>query len=324
MKFLSIPESFSVYRCPLTYAFDTEAEAHDVVAEVVNADTGEVIARKRLYDVTAGEINISPEVQRVVRQQLPEKVECCGEVDCSMQISVKVVIEGVESEVRTFIAALIDTQQPFQSLMTQIPRRTMACDEFDILSWFARPESAVEVVVECYGKGNESLSFTVEGCGQQAVAITALDFTNSPDSMCVTLKVDGEAVAVVDYEIKPNLRGARRLAWLNEHLAPELYTYPLRKSVLVKAARKAAEKIWGREAAALECDNELKLISAYEPQAQLRALADILAADRCWLVEGCVPQRVELVTDRVFTLPSGKMGMIEVDIRAAEEGVKLW
>jgi hypothetical protein len=84
------------------------------------------------------------------------------------------------------------------------------------------------------------------------------------------------------------------------------------------------ESVWGREAAALEGDNELKLISAYEPQAQIEALAGILSAQRLWLVEGGVPQKVNLLTDRVLSSPGGKMGMIEVDIRAAEEGVKLW
>jgi hypothetical protein len=114
------------------------------------------------------------------------------------------------------------------------------------------------------------------------------------------------------------------VAWLNDHLAPELYTFPLRKSVLVKRVRKHIESVWGREAAALEGDNELKLISAYEPQAQIKALAGILSAQRLWLVEGGVPQKVNLLTDRVLSSPGGKMGMIEVDIRAAEEGVKLW
>ena len=84
------------------------------------------------------------------------------------------------------------------------------------------------------------------------------------------------------------------------------------------------ESVWGREAAALEGDNELKLISAYEPQAQITALAGILSAQRLWLVEGGVPQKVNLLTDRVLSSPGGEMGMIEVDIRAAEEGVKLW
>lgn len=242
-----------------------------------------------------------------------------------MQLRVKVEADGVMSPVRRYIAAKVDLAEPYTPLMTQIAQRTMVCDEFDLISWFAHPEIVVEVVVESFGKGNESLTIKPNGVGQQAVAISALDFSNSPEDLRVTVWVDGVATTVVEYEIKPNLRGARRIAWLNEHHAPELYTFPLRKSVLVKSVRKHMESVWGREAAALEADNELKLISAYEPQAQIKALAGILSAERLWLVEGGVPQKVNLLTDRVLSAPSnGEMGMIEVDIRAAEEGVRLW
>jgi hypothetical protein len=82
--------------------------------------------------------------------------------------------------------------------------------------------------------------------------------------------------------------------------------------------------IWGREAAAVESRSELKLLSAYEPEKQLKALAEILSSPRVWLVEGGDIQGVELTTDRVMLSPSEQMGIIEVDIRAAEEGVLLW
>ncbi|MBO7330792.1 MAG: hypothetical protein J6U52_03265 [Alistipes sp.] len=324
MKFTKIPEAHSSFRDMLVYGFDTEAAAHDVELKIINADTGETIATKRLYGISQGEVDIAPYLRRGVKSQLPPKVDGCGVVECGMQCRVKVEADGVMSPVRRFIAARVNLSEPYTPLMTQIAQRTMACDEFDIISWFAHPEIVVEVVVESYGKGNESLTIRPSGVGQQAVAISALDFSNSPEDLRATVMVDGVATTVVEYEIKPNLRGARRVAWLNEELAPELYTFPLRKSVLVKAVRKHIESIWGREAASLESENELKLISAYEPQAQIKALSGILAAERLWLVEGGVPQRIDLVTDRVLAAPGGEMSVIEVDIRAAKEGVRLW
>ena len=71
-------------------------------------------------------------------------------------------------------------------------------------------------------------------------------------------------------------------------------------------------------------ENELKLISAYEPQMQIEALSSILSTPKAWLVKGCELQRVEITTERVMPAKCGQMGIIEVDIRAAEEGVKLW
>jgi hypothetical protein len=79
----------------------------------------------------------------------------------------------------------------------------------------------------------------------------------------------------------------------------------------------------GREAAAIERNGELKVLSAYEPQVQLEALGRIIHSERVWLVEGCVPSRVELRAERVINLPCDEMGMVEVDICAAEEGARL-
>jgi hypothetical protein len=84
------------------------------------------------------------------------------------------------------------------------------------------------------------------------------------------------------------------------------------------------ESIWGKEAAALERQNELKLISAYEPQEQIEALSAILSSPRVWLVKGNELQPTELTTERILTAPCDKMGIIEVDIRAAREGELLW
>ena len=84
------------------------------------------------------------------------------------------------------------------------------------------------------------------------------------------------------------------------------------------------ESIWGKEAGATERENELKLISAYEPQEQIEALSAILSSPRIWLVKKNNLLPTELTTDRIFTAPCDKMGIIEVDIRAAREGELLW
>lgn len=309
---------------PLLYAFETQTEAHDVEVKIKNAHTDQVLGSKLLYGAVAGEIDIAPYLRQALSVELPDGVEECGRVELPQQIEVRVEVDGVASPLRQFIAAKVEPQQSWQLLSSQIGHRTMARDEFDIIGYFAQPDVVVEVVVESQGKGSERLTLDVSSGGQYAVAVTAKGMGEGVDELKVTFRVDGTVQAEIYYAIKPNLKGARRLAWLNEHRCPELYTFPLRKGVLVKAVRRHMESVWGREAAALESENELKLISAYEPQAQIEALARILFSPKLWLVEGGKPQSVNLLTDRVMPTPCGEMGMIEVDVRAAEEGVKLW
>ncbi len=322
MQFTSIPREYSSFSEPLIYAFDA-GTAQDVEFNILNCATYTVIGTKRLYGVTQGEIDIAPYLRQEMALTMPDRVEGCGEVELNQNIQVVVEAAGVTSESRCFIAAKIDQGCSYKLLTTQVQHRTMACDEFDIVGYFVQGAS-VEVVVESFGKSNDGVVITPAQDGQRAVAISAQGLGEATDELRVTIMVNGVAAEQIDYTIKPNLRGARRLAWINRYQMPELYTFPLRKGVLIKATRKHMESVWGREAATLERENELKLISAYEPVAQIRALAEILGSMKVWLVEGSALQSVNLLTDRVLSAPAGEMGMIEVDVRAAEEGVRLW
>jgi hypothetical protein len=322
MLFLSIPNDFSSFNKPLKYLFDIGAEKQDVEVKIIDHLTNEVIGSQMLYGITRAEVDIAPYLRQKMHQTMPDRVRRCGEVELGQNIIARIEVNGMPSSERRFIAADVE-DNGYQLLTSQQYHRTMACDEFDIISWVASYVT-VEVVVESFGKSNDRVVISPTQGGQRAVAITAQGLGEDTDELRVTILTDGVAAEQIIYDIKPNLRSARRLAWLNEFQAPELYTFPLRKGVLVKATRKYMESLWGREAAALESENELKLISAYEPAAQIKALADILRSKRVWLVEGDKLQSVNLLTDRVLPTPCGEMGMIEVDVRAAEEGVRLW
>ena len=317
-------EAMSSFRQRLLYAFDTESTMpKDVEIKIINRLNNTIIGRKLLRSVTSGEVDIAPYLRSAVVASLPQQVDECTIVDTSTQIAVSVEINGTSSPTLPFVAAKVDLTKSYTPLTTQQLHRTMAHDEFDLISFYSYPDIVVEVVVEFFGKGTDRITIVPGSGGQRVVAVTALG-REWADQMRVTIMVDGEAETVYDYDIKSNLRGARRIAWLNDWLAPELYTFPLRKSVLIEAARKRMESIWGREAGAAERENELKLISAYEPQMQIEALSSILSTPKAWLVKGCELQRVEITTERVMPAKCGQMGIIEVDIRAAEEGVKLW
>lgn len=324
MKFTSIPENYDSFHDHLLYVFDTEATAHDVEIKILNAETSEEIGTKLMYGITKGEVDIAPYLRHYMSLEMPEVVNNCVELGLGQNIRVRVEADGVSSDERSFVAAKVESKSAWQLLTTQLHHRTMDCDEFDIISYYAPDNQFVEVVVKAFGKGSGNVIITPTAGGQRAVAVTAQGLVEEPDELKVTILVDGVEMEQITYSIKPNLRGARRLMWLNENHAPELYTFPLRKSVLTKATRKHIESVWGREAAALESENELKLISAYEPRVQIQALAAIVESQRLWLVRGGELQRVNLLSDRALVPQCGEMGMIEVDLRAAEEGVKLW
>ena len=324
MKFTSIPEAYSSFREPILYTFNTESTTpRDVELKIINRTTGEEIGRKRLYNVTTGEVDIAPYLRSAARTTLPSSIEECGEVSVGTTIKVVVEAEGVTSSSRNFIAATIDRDALFTLLTTQQRHRTMERDEFDLISYFTWPDIVVSFDVEFIGSGTDLITITPPSGGQRTVAVTARG-REGVDTIRVSIKVDDQVQEEIEYDLMPNIRGSHRVAWLNTHRSPEVYTFPLRKSVLIEATRRHIESVWGREAAAVEGASELKLLSAYEPEHQLKALAEILHSPRVWLVEGLTVQDVMLTTDRVLLSPNEEMGIIEVDIRAAEEGVQLW
>ena len=73
MKFTSIPEAYSSFNSPLVYEFESEQEAKDLLVEITDLATNEVIGRKKLYAATAGSIDIAPYLRRRAIATLPDK-----------------------------------------------------------------------------------------------------------------------------------------------------------------------------------------------------------------------------------------------------------
>lgn len=323
MKFTSIPKAYSSYFEPLIYSFSTESSTpQQVEIKIIDKESDQIIGRKSLHNVTSGEIDIAPYLRSAARPSLPDFVAENCEVNISAQIKVAVEAEGVSSASRNFIAAKVDLSEPYTPLMRQHLKRTLDRDEFDIISFFSLPDIVVRVVVEYFGQEHEQYAITFSTGGQRAMSVSARGVEGA-ESMRATVYVDGVATNIIDYQLRENLNGARRLAWLNSFHSPEIYTFPLRKSVLTQATRKHMETIWGREAYALEARNELKLLSAYEPAAQIEAIGEIVGSPRVWLIRGNDAQHIELTTDRVLTAPHAEMGIVEVDLRAVREGEQL-
>ena len=64
MKFTKLPLNGASWADELLYTFDTEfAEPIDVIVDIINSDTREIIGQQRLRGVTTGSINIAPYIR---------------------------------------------------------------------------------------------------------------------------------------------------------------------------------------------------------------------------------------------------------------------
>jgi hypothetical protein len=329
MIFTKIPNNLASYQEPLVYEFEcgAEEEALDSVEVKILLPDGSLLARKMLHSIeSVMAIDIAPYLRQALPPTMVAMPESEGVVDAPYNIDVVVEVLGQRSEGRRFVAAKGADNGPLVVLNEQIKHRTMTYDEFDTIGVLKTDNILVEVVIDAFDKSSPIgyLNYEVEGVGQKVVYVRPAEFDSTLRSMVVTILCDGEPIESIEYEVRKNLSTAERIGWLNEHLAPEFYTFPLRKSLLIEATRRRMASIWGKEAAAVEQRNELKLISAYEPEAQIKALSRILSSEKVWLQRGAEAEAEELSTQRVLIAPSHGVGFLELDLQAAKRGVWLW
>lgn len=287
---------------------------------------GTPIGHKRLYNTREGQIDIAPYLRHAAEIVAPKRVATADIFDIGASMDVMVEVAGTRTALFTFMAARIEQTNRFALLTEQISHRVMAYGDFDTIGYVNKSGLPVKVLIEgCEGSDIvDQLAIESSDKGQRAIAITTQDFRNAVKSISVTILYDGIEQERIEYEIREEMAGAQRVMWLNDNLSPECYTFPLRKSILVEATRRRMATLWGREAASVEGDGELKLISAYEPQAQLKALSGILSSTKVWIAKNSDAMLADMRTERAMITPGEGMGFIEIDLRAAEEGAELW
>lgn len=323
MIFTSIPDNFSSIQQSLIYELSTQGEPlEELTVEIYNAEDDSLLGVKHLFSVAEASVDVAPILREKIQPQLPTSSSSTSLVEYNADVTIYLRVGDTLSPRRQFVYAQADTSQPLTLLSTQIEQRMMAPDECDWIAVLLTQSTGCAVVVQSFGKDSYTRRIELAQTGQRLFSLSAAA-TGDCNQIELSFVYYNTVVKRFCYEVKRNLKGARRIGWINHQAAPELYTFPMRKSILLKSTRKHLATLWGREAGAVESDGELKIISAYEPQAQLDALAEIISSRQVWLMKGCVRQNVDLLTERILRTPSEKLGFIELDIRAAREGEEL-
>ena len=99
MKFTSIPEAYTSFYDSLPYTVDGEGAVGDIEIVVSDAESGERLGTKYLYESAGGTVDIAPVLRSAVRYRLPEGVERCAVVDTGAQIKVAVTANGTAAPI---------------------------------------------------------------------------------------------------------------------------------------------------------------------------------------------------------------------------------
>ena len=322
MKIKKLSENFTPLAEGIFFDIETECETpRDLVVEILELPTGEVVATQLLRNVLSATINIAPYMEHFAEYK--PSVHHKTTFSEAPTATYKVRVEGIESEEVVVSINRSKIDEP-PTLVTSFP----------LLRRIARGESDEVVVVS--GKGNRIyVEIEDENC-----AIFTFDYlptseasilTISPDeldetikSFEVTLYCEGQVLGTLRYVISTPLKSATRLAWISESGAIERYTFPKSYKTVLTTDKRSVLTSEGICTAHCQAKQTISLCSRFESSKTIEALAQIASSPKVWVEDDGGFTLVEVATPSIDYNIFGEPSHIHFDICLWQKEVALW
>ena len=149
-----------------------------------------------------------------------------------------------------------------------------------------------------------------------------LDTRDFPGADTLTVEIDG--IATVEYTVVPAAEQAVRVAWRSSAGSVEQYSFPVVRTTTVQVEKLRAEGPEGLVAVPRRREATRTLVSAYETEAVLTALAELVESPEVWVVgeDSCTP--IDVATDEAVVRRLGNLCCLEIDIRDRQNTAMTW
>lgn len=311
MKFTSIPAHFSPICEGLTFEFDTESEACDVVVEIFDTDEGSVIGEQRLFGVTNGKINIAPYVlHRVTATPTLHDYSTLEEAPIGRYA---VRINGTTSP-EVMVSTNHQRVQPGAILSTMPQRRTLAYGDSDQIALFTEPKRLIRVCAEA--DNGESLSLTYHtSSGAVLITLSTCDFKEDVRDIKLYILDEENEVAMMSYEVVAHAANSKQLAWRSKVGTVEQYRFVARHIVTRRLDRVQYSTSQGPTTSRCSSEQVVELVSNYESRAMAEALSEIVASPKVWIIDNRAASEVEIVTASAGAASSYAPDKVELEVR---------
>lgn len=311
MKITKTPNTLTPISEGLIFAFDTEqSEPRDVLVEIINHLTDEVVATQQLCGVTQGEVDIAPYVEHFAFRH-PSSYTTTTILDEGYKAIYKIRIYDTVSPIVVVSTNSVSVATP--QILSDMPSCRTICDgESDEVLLFAPLGS--NVMVKVFAGNDELASFSQSShYGVVRFTLVAADFYNK-ESIRVVFHSNTLIVGELHYNIVAPSRGDLRLAWVSDSGAIERYTFPFSRKVRREVERKRIERESLPRTIGVATRYNLHLASRYERLATIEALQQIISSPRVWIDLGEQFQRVEVLNSSVEQGLQGKPGCVELEL----------
>ena len=316
MKLTKISDDFTPLHHGILFGIDTESdEPADIVVEIVESESGEVVATQRLRKVCQAEVNIAPYIERT-KGRTPHTSHTST---FSEATTAKHHIRIGEAQSEAVITSVNLEPATTPSLLTTMPlARKIAYGEQDELLLAVGAGSQISAHITTNNEESLSLEYTSTS-GMVIFTLATKDFDLWADRIEVELECNGKSLGTLRYTITPTYKGSTRLAWISEVGSIERYSFPAITSTSRKAERTLINAIASREVIRSRTELFLTLQSHYEPKATIASLSRIISSPKVWIERQNGAQEVAVTTSsldtNLFNEPSAVTLTLSVESR---------
>ncbi len=301
--FINIPENYSSLRGELIYDYSI-SEPEDIVIEVKDSDSGELLGVKKFYSTTSASINVAP----IILADIDSR-EVVTQANFSTGVgylrSVTLSVGETSSEERTF--TISEQEESLLQFVTTMPKARILgageCDNLLVLS--PKYETlAISIALTPIDDQGEVVSWPFATYGNsldKVFTVCADNFNSNYQAAVVTLKSNNETFDEIYYLFSDSdeNQGGYRIAWLSKRGSIEFYTLPLVSEVLHKS----------------DGSIERQLRSAYGTREEMEALMGILSSERVWGVVDDEFAEIEVITTESTLLEAGALQLLNLRIK---------
>lgn len=279
MKITKISNDFTPLHQGILFGIDTETEEPtDLVVEIINSMSGEVVATQMLRNATKSQVNIAPYIQ-----QPANRTPSTQEYPTIKDVPTYAHHIRIGNSVSESITTCCNTEAVVPpSLVSAMPhtRRISRHERDEILLVVGINKN---IVVDISTDTNDtSTIYHTSTTGCSLLSLSPLDFDAESRSIEVVISCDGALLGTLHYNIAPTFKESIRLAWVSQCGSIERYTFPAAISARRQTKRQTVRTTDGWSATG-STEYSLSLSSRYEPRAVTKALAEIASSPKVWI-----------------------------------------
>ena len=296
MEFVSIPEQGSSWREMLEYSFSTgSSQPQDLMVEILDAETVELIGTMRLYGVTEGRVNIAPYIQNRLS-----------------------LTPGVLSEERIFFRSAIGGDEV--SWLGSLPQN-QEVERGDVVRLTLCPDQTVRLVVSYSGSINERpMDRDVAASGYPMELMIQTAHLKAGDSINVILKPASGQTQSLRYVVLPRRASSRRLVWYNVAGGVEGYTFGHSLCLGYSVDVDDVVGCGGEQQRCVDGSVRSRLCSGYESAAMAEHVAELLLSPVVFFEKDGVLRSVVLESREVQFDSKGQLHTLSLVVSEAWRG----